>query len=89
MTIKFQPGTIVCTLGASEAAPRSELLAMVNRHLRGDWGDVCEDDAKANDDALKWGNRVMSSYTSTSGEKLWVLTEAGREQTTVLTPHEY
>ena len=89
MSIKFQPGTVVCTLGASEAAPRSELLALVNRHLAGDWGDVCEEDAKANEDALQWGNRVLSSYTATSGDKLWVETTADRSSTCVMLPGDY
>ena len=62
---------------------------MLRRHLQGDWGDVDADDAKANDQALTWGNRVLSSYRSETGEKLWVITEGDRSQTTVMTPGEY
>ncbi len=87
--IKFQPGTVVCTLGASEAASRPEMLRLLDRHLRGDWGDVDPEDAKSNESALKWGERILSSYKTDSGEKLWVLTEHDRSQTTILTPGEY
>ena len=62
---------------------------MVNRHLRGDWGDLEPEDAKANEDALKWGSRVLSSYTATSGEQLWVETTADRSSTCVMSPGEY
>jgi hypothetical protein len=87
--IRFQPGTIVTTLGALQVADHQAILELLRRHLSGDWGDLCEDDRKANESALKHGARVLSSYTIESGEKLWVITEASREQTTVLTPAEY
>jgi len=50
---------------------------------------VSKEDAKANEHALKWGERILSSYKLPSGEKLWLLTEADRSPTTVLTPGEY
>ena len=87
--IKFAAGTVVCTLGASEIATRSEMLRLLDRHLRGDWGDVDPEDAKANENALKWSERILSSYRTSSGEKLWLITEADRSQTTILTPGEY
>ena len=86
--VRFQPGTVVVTLGATLVATEEQLAALVRRHLAGDWGDVDKDDAKANERALKWGERVLSSY-EVNGEKLWVLTEADRSATTVLTPDEY
>jgi len=86
--IRFQPGTVVATVGATLVATPEQLDALVRRHLSGDWGDVGADDAKANDNALKWGERVLSSYR-VGEEKLWVITEADRSSTTVLTPGEY
>ena len=58
------------------------------RHERGDWGEVCSEDAAMNDEALIVGNRVMSVYEVT-GRKIWIITEATREYTTVLFPSEY
>jgi hypothetical protein len=86
--IRFQPGTIVTTLGAIQVATHGQIAAILHRHLRGDWGEVDKDDAAANERALKHDERVMSVY-DVNGEKLWVLTEADRSVTTVLTPSEY
>lgn len=87
--IRFQPGTVVATVGALHVATHAQIHALLQRHLAGDWGDVDAEDAKANERALKWGERILSSYKLPSGEKLWLLTEADRSATTVLTPGEY
>lgn len=87
--IRFQSGTVVTTVGALQLADNHAILELLRRHLSGDWGDLTEDDKKANEHALKHGERILSSYRTKSGEKLWVLTEADRSATTVLTPGEY
>lgn len=86
--VKFQPGTVVATLGATMVATHEQLATLVRRHVSGDWGEVCDEDKKANEWALKHGARLLSAY-DVNGEKLWVITEANRESTTVLTPGEY
>lgn len=63
--------------------------AFFRRHARGDWGDVCDHDHALNEAALQDGSRLMSVYTLTSGNKLWIITEADRSATTILTPEEY
>lgn len=58
------------------------------RHVRGDWGDLDEQDKQANDKALQDGSRILSAYGK--GEtKLWIITEADRSATTILRPDEY
>jgi hypothetical protein len=64
------------------------------RHLRGDWGDLCGQDKRRNDEALGDGSRLFSAYHTELGEKFWVITEAEdddgvRRSTTVLLPDEY
>ena len=86
--IRFQPGTVVATVGALQVADNHAILELLRRHLAGDWGVVCDDDKKANEAALKHGARLLSAY-DVNGERLWVLTEANRQQTTVMTPGEY
>ena len=86
--IRFQPGTVVATLGATQIADNHTMLELLRRHLSGDWGVVCEEDKKSNEWALKHGARLLSAY-DVNGERLWVLTEANRQQTTVMTPGEY
>lgn len=86
--VRFRTGTIVTTMGATLVATPEQMAALIARHRAGDWGDVSAGDRKANERALKWGDRVLSSY-KVEGETLWVLTEADRSVTTVLTPGEY
>jgi hypothetical protein len=57
--------------------------------MRGDWGEVCEEDRQENELALRQGFRLLSVYTTQAGEKLWVISEADRSATTLLLPQEY
>ena len=85
----FNPGTIVATPGASELAEQGvNLSAFLQRHLSGDWGDLCPEDKVENDISLANGYRLLSSYNTAFG-KLWIITEADRSVTTFLTPEEY
>ena len=86
--LTFRPGAVVATPGALELAEHLQLAELLRRHLSCDWGDLDADDKKANDAALKHGERILSSY-QVKGEKLWIITESDRSQTTVLTPGEY
>lgn len=91
MTGKFPLGTVVLTPGAIDALLRGEETPtpMLIRHVTGDWGEVSEEDQQANAQALRNGERLLSAYTTKLGDRLWVLTEANRECTTVLVPDEY
>jgi hypothetical protein len=63
--------------------------SVLARHANGDWGELDEHDRRANEYALKHGLRVLSAYTLSSGEKIWIITEADRSTTTILLPEEY
>ena len=97
---RFQLGQLVATPGALRAMEEAGITPrdLISRHLRGDWGDLCEDDKHANDEALKDGSRIFSSYVVSKpliGRwKFWVITEAQddylcRAATTILLPEEY
>ncbi len=86
---KFEPGRVVATPGALESVPRGEMMAALDRHSRGDWGECCQEDADANDRALEEGARLMSVYGTKAGTKFWIITEADRSATTVLLPEDY
>jgi hypothetical protein len=88
---KFPPGQIVATPGALAALEEDgeEPATYLARHLAGDWGEVCEEDAKENDFSVEHGFRILSAYTLSTGVKIWVLTEANRSATTLLRPEEY
>ena len=87
----FPLGHIVATpaaLAALEAA--GELpAAYLNRHVTGDWGEVDHADWKANDQAVRGGDRLLSAYTLSIGEKLWIITDGNRSATTWLLPGDY
>ena len=76
-------------LGAFAGALDEDLNGYISRHANGDWGDLDENDRKANDHAVKHGLRVLSANTLSSGQKIWVITEADRSMTTILLPEEY
>jgi hypothetical protein len=88
---KFPLGSIVATPGALEAlADSGEMPApFLARHAAGDWGEVSAADWRANDDALRDGERLLSAYTLTTGVRIWIVTEADRSVTTILLPDEY
>jgi hypothetical protein len=93
---KFSFGQLVATPGALEALHKSSQSAaeFVQRHVRGDWGDVCDEDRQLNDQSLADGSRILSTYRTSLGEKLWIITEAAddsgqRPATTILLPSEY
>jgi len=86
----FALGRVVATRGAQgllEAAGvgARELLA---RHIVGDWGEVAPEDAEANEEDLRRGERLLSSYP-VGEERIWIITERDRSATTLLLPSEY
>jgi hypothetical protein len=88
---RFSPGQTVITPGALDALAKAEQHPgdFLQRHLSGDWGELCEDDKAENQTALECDLRLMSAYRTSSGQKLWIITEADRSVTTILLPEEY
>jgi hypothetical protein len=88
---KFEIGQLVATRGAMAKVNHEEILKAIARHIKGDYGDMCPEDCKSNEDALKFGGRIFSSYKTADGIKFWVITEGEGSGivTTVLLPSEY
>ena len=63
--------------------------SLLGRHVRGDSGELCEEDVEANWAALRAGLRLLSSYRLGDGETVWIITEADRSATTLLLPDDY
>lgn len=91
MQLKFQLGQIVATPAALEVLRDSgqDGSEFIDRHARGDYGHMPPDDVAANEQAVRDGARVMSAYTTLSGQRIWVITEADRSVTTLLLPEDY
>ena len=79
----------VCALTLKTDAFARHVQLSVTRHLAGDWGDLCDEDRVANEQALAEGGRLFSSYTQEGDQKIWIITEWDRSVTTVLLPEEY
>ena len=87
----FPLGKVVATpaaLAALEEAGQSP-AEFLDRHVRGCWGDLDPEDWKANEDALRNGERLLSAYVLKTGERLWIITEHDRSVTTCLLPSCY
>lgn len=89
-TTRFPLGRIVATPAALDLLERHGRLPIefIARHARGDWGELDPADARANAAALRSGARLLSSYPI-GDETLWLITEADRSATTLLTPADY
>ena len=88
---RFPLGRCVATPAALDALRGQNLSPwdLLNRHRRGDWGDVCAADAQVNEQALHLGHRLLSIYTLPDGQRLYLLTEADRSVSTLLLPGEH
>ena len=86
---KFRLGHIVATPNALTRLAQDDILAAIQRHQPGDWGDVPEEDRQENELSLQQGLRLLSAYSSAQGVKFWIITEADRSVTTVLLPEDY
>jgi len=92
--MKFDLGQTVLTRGVAEKASQDQefdafVLQSISKHASGDWGTVCDEDKKANDQALNDGERLLSAYEQEGMPKIWINTEWDRSVTTVLFPEEY
>ena len=93
---KFDLGKTLATpgaLAALEASGQSPAF-FLDQHVQGNWGEVSREDRLLNDIALVSGERLLSSYRTLKGERIWVITEATddegiRAATTITLPSEY
>lgn len=93
--LKFSLGKVVETSGVhglryansdfNEFVAKSFL-----RHCDGDWGNLDDEDKRANDFALKNGDdRLFSKYVFDRHTSIYIITEWDRSATTILFPEEY
>lgn len=87
----FSLGDLRMTPGARDAmlSAGQSPAVYVERHARGDWGDMDADDQRANARALDRGERIFSAYNLPDGTRLWIITEWDRSSTCLLLPDEY
>lgn len=88
-------GRVVATAALAAAVPHLQITALLDRHARGDWGDLDADDKVANEEAARTGDgRLFSSYDTAEHGAIWIITNDIRGEgdgpiTTVLFPDDY
>lgn len=94
---RFRLGQMMVTPGAQQALEesRESPAEFLRRHAHGDWGDLDAHDRGMNERAISHEScpsrrlRVLSTYKTKVGVKIYVITEHDRSYTTVLLPEEY
>lgn len=91
----FPLGTVVTTASLHKRMENEPefynfVIFSLDRFRKSDWGDICTEDKKLNDYAVKNGARILAAYIySRTNEKIWIISEADRSATTILFPNEY
>ena len=86
--VRFPYGRLVATRRVIDKLDGLTISRLLTRHLHCDWGDVCDEDWKLNDHAVKNGGRLLSAYLA-AGDKVFIITEWDRSATTILFADEY
>lgn len=84
----FPLGQVVATPGAIERTTDEERMTFLHRHQIGSWEETCREDRLQNTLGLFHQMRIFTVHSAASG-KIWVITEADRSVTTILTPEDY
>ena len=87
--IRFMPGFVCATPAVLEVLSQERLLRLLERHLRGDWGDTCKNGRIANERAICNGDRIVSWYQLSGKTRVLIITEADRSATTIMLSEEY
>ncbi len=88
----FELGRVIATPDALDALQENNanITELLIRHVGGDWGDLSNEDRLENEQSVKNGWRILSSYPlNNKGDKVWIITEADRSSTCLLLPKEY
>lgn len=86
--VRFPYGRIVATRRVIDELDGMTISRLLTRHLHCDWGELCEEDWKMNDAAVRNGERLLSAY-KIGGKKVFIITEWDRSVTTILFADEY
>jgi len=94
---KFSLGKLTWTRGINKKIADDEKFASfiwesLKKHAKGDWGDLSKEDKQENEFSLDKYLRLFSAYIYEKNGRdfeIWIITEADRSSTTILSPGEY
>ena len=71
----FPLGQLVATPGALAALQKAgqSPVEFLSLHVRGQWGDIPEEDRQENEYSLEHGFRLLSSYRTNANQTIWWL----------------
>ncbi|HWP96019.1 MAG TPA: hypothetical protein VN426_04145 [Syntrophomonadaceae bacterium] len=84
----FKSGKRIVTQAIKDNIYPDVINILLRRHLRGDWGDIPEEDKKSNQEALYYGGPILSGYFTGYG-KIYIITEENRQATKIFFADEY
>jgi hypothetical protein len=89
--MRFALGRVVATRNCLNhlVSIGASALPYLERHQRGDWGNLGISDKQANEHAVLHGGRILSKYLLKDGTPIYVITEADRSYTTVMLVGDY
>lgn len=92
--ITFELGALVVTRAVDIAMKEDRVftdfvLRSLDRYVQKDWGDTCENDATANDEALSNNDDRLLAVYKHDNKTIWIITEVDRSATTILFPEDY
>jgi hypothetical protein len=86
---RFLLGRVLVTPSVLKLVPNDLISSWLNRHKNGDWGILSASDWEANNNDIQNGGQLLSSYKTTEGIKIWIITTADRLTTIVMLSSEY
>ena len=92
---KFDLGQVIVTKSVDEKMKENRSFSVfvqvsIGRYVHRDWGQTCDEDAKANNRAIQNRERIRAVYKQPRTDTtIWIITEADRSVTTILFPDEY
>ena len=86
---RIRLGSVTITPGAALELSNAGLhwKHFLDRHSRGDFGDLVWRDIESNNRAIDTGRRILSAYTLPTKARLWIITDAG--STFILLPSDF
>lgn len=92
---KFDLGQVVISKDVEDKTKEDRSFRVfvqvsIGRYVHRDWGQTCDEDAKANNRAIQNGERIRAVYKQPRTDRtIWIITEADRSVTTIMFPDEY
>ncbi len=91
--LEINVGRVLVSKGVAELAREKRRFAAfiresLDRHRKGDWGEMSDEVRQLNNQNLGISTRLFSSYESAGFPEIWITTEPDRSFSTIMFPDE-